>query len=238
MNKPSSYRHIFFDLDNTLTRSRSPIAVAMRDALAGLQTSGRDVIVVSGATVEQAMSQTENFPALYLGQNGNHARDESEKKEMWRELLSDDEKTEIRNHIASIPRPWIVADENDLIEDRGSQVSYSLLGHHEDVAKKEMFDPNGARRRATLAEHPFASGTLEVKIGGTTTLDYIRKGQHKGSNVTRLISKKGWKKEECVYVGDALYPGGNDEAVVGVIDVQPVDNPDGTLVFIRKILAS
>ena len=236
MNNPSAYRHIFFDLDNTLTRSRSSITPAMREALENLRASKRDIIVVSGAAVEQAISQTENFPALYLGQTGNHAYDADEKKELWRESLSPIEKEDIFTHIASIPRPWKVKDESDLIEDRGSQISYSMLGHHEDVPTKEEFDPGGARRRAMLAEHPFVSDTLEVKVGGTTTFDYIRKGKHKGSNVTRLIEEKGWKKNECVYVGDALYPGGNDEAVVGVIDVQPVNNPDGTLAFIQEIL--
>jgi len=236
MNDPSSYRHIFFDLDNTLTRSRSSITKEMREALAGLVASGRDVIVVSGATVEQALTQTERFPALYLGQNGNHAHDESLKQELWRDLLSDTEKEEIMKHIASIPRPWRVKDESDLIEDRGSQISYSLLGHHEDVPTKETFDPDGSRRRMILEQHPLTSATLEVKIGGTTTLDYIRKGKHKGSNVTRLIQEKNWKKEKCIYVGDALYPGGNDEAVVGVIDVQQVENPVATLEYIYTIL--
>ena len=33
-----------------------------------------------------------------------------------------------------------------------------------------------------------------------------------------------WDKDECVYFGDGLYPGGNDEAVIGVIETIPVVN--------------
>ena len=33
-----------------------------------------------------------------------------------------------------------------------------------------------------------------------------------------------WNKDECVYYGDALIPGGNDESVIGVIETIPVVN--------------
>ena len=44
----------------------------------------------------------------------------------------------------------------------------------------------------------------------------------------------GWKKEECVYFGDMLFPGGNDESVIGVIDTEAVENPDDTLNILRS----
>ena len=87
-----------------------------------------------------------------------------------------------------------------------------------------------------LVEHPLVSDAVEVRIGGTTTFDYFRKGMHKGHNVLELIRRKGWVKDECVYVGDALFPGGNDETVIGVIDTHPVKNPTETLEFIRSVL--
>lgn len=31
-------------------------------------------------------------------------------------------------------------------------------------------------------------------------------------------------KDDCVYFGNALFPGGNDKTVIGVIDTFPVDN--------------
>jgi len=238
MTKPQDYRHIFFDLDNTVTRSRSAITPEMKSALLGLLESGREVIIVSGAEVSQALKQTENLPLIFLGQNGNHAFDGKRQSDLWREQLSDSEKAQIYAHIKSIPVTWDVANKHDLVEDRGSQISYSLLGHHEDVSKKEAFDPKSERRMQILVEHPLVSDTIEVVIGGTTCFDYIRKGFDKGHNVTRLIQERGWKKEECVYVGDALFPGGNDEKVLGVIDTKSVANPDETLGFVQKILAS
>ena len=235
MNLLSSYRHIFFDLDGTLTRSRTTITKGMKDVLTALRKSGRDVIVVSGAQKSRLDEQGDGFPCVYLAQNGNHAYILPGEKELWRDLLSENERAAIMAHIRSIPRVWKVTDGNDLIEDRGSQISYSLLGHHEELSKKEAFDPDGSRRTELLKRYPLVSVLVEVKIGGTTTLDYFKKGKTKGYNVRRYIDANGWKSEECVYVGDALFPGGNDEAVVGVIDVKQVIGPDETASFIREI---
>jgi hydroxymethylpyrimidine pyrophosphatase-like HAD family hydrolase len=187
--------------------------------------------------VQQALSQTGGMPFVYLGQNGNHAYDEKVKKDLWREYLTDVEKKEVLAHVASIPRTWEVPDEKDLIEDRNSQISYSLLGHHADKAQKSAFDPKGALRQKLLAEYPFVSDSMQVVIGGTTCFDYIKKGFHKGRNVMKLIHERGWNKGECVYVGDALYAGGNDETVIGVIDTQAIENPDGTYAFLKEVLS-
>ncbi len=231
------YTHLFFDMDGTVTRAKSLITKEMRETLGALQKSGRDVIIVSGQTKELIEKQTEGFPCLYLCQNGNHAVDVVSGEELWRRDLSADEKEEIWKHILSIPRTWEVSNEDDLVQDRGSQISYSLLGHNEDVEKKEAFDPDTKRRATMLAEHPFNSKTVEVKIGGTTTFDYSPKGKNKGYNVAQLIEQKGWNKAACVYVGDRLFPGGNDDTVLGVIDTHPVKNPDETLVFLKELLA-
>lgn len=235
--QPSAYRHLFFDLDGTVTPSRSLIEPAMSEILKKILDSGRDVIIVSGAEVKQALYQTGGMPFVYLGQNGNHAYDEKQKQDLWREYLTDSEKEEVFAHIRSIPRTWEVPNENDLIEDRNSQISYSLLGHHADRAQKSVFDPQGKLRQGLLAQYPFVSGSMQVVIGGTTCFDYIKKGFHKGRNVAKLIEERGWKKEECVYVGDALYPGGNDETVIGVIDIHAIENPAGTVQFLKSVLS-
>lgn len=236
MQNPQSYQHLFFDLDGTVTPSRSLIEAPMAEIMQRVLGSGRDVIIVSGAEVKQALSQTGGMPFVYLGQNGNHAYDEKDKKDLWREYLTETEKEEVLAHIRSLPRTWEVPDEKDLVEDRNSQISYSLLGHHADKAQKSAFDPKGALRQELLAKYPFVSDSMQVVIGGTTCFDYIKKGFHKGRNVMKLITERGWKKEECVYVGDALYAGGNDETVIGVIDTYAIENPDGTRLFLEQVL--
>lgn len=236
MRPLAEYRHIFFDMDGTVTRSRTRITEGMERALNGLHQSGRDVIIISGANFEQIKNQVRDIAGFFLAQNGNHAVTMPEAWTLWEETLSEKERKEIMDHIALLPH-LPVKDENDLVHDRGSQIAYSFIGHHEDIEKKEAFDPGGKKRAAVLAEHPLISNAVEVKIGGTTTLDYIRKGRDKGFNVRRLIKLQRWKKDESVYIGDALFPGGNDEAVIGVIDTISVKNPEETLQKVNEILS-
>jgi len=235
MKQLNEYMHIFFDMDGTVTRSCTVATPEMKDALQCLRNSNRDVVIVSGQTVSMIKNNVPHT-SFILGQNGNHAMETDADRELWNETLSASEKKSILEHIASIPRDWEVDDENDLVMDRGPQISYSLLGYHADKDKKEAFDPTGEKRKFLLEKTPFISETLEVKIGGTTTLDYIKKGFHKGFNIEKLITHNGWNKDDCLYIGDALYEGGNDEAVIGVIDTLHIANPEETLKKIQEIL--
>ena len=72
MKNLREYKHLFFDLDDTLTLSKSPIEQRMKDVLA---RSGKDIIVVSGADIERIAVQSDNMPSYKLGQNGNDATD-------------------------------------------------------------------------------------------------------------------------------------------------------------------
>lgn len=220
----SEYKHLFFDMDGTLTRSRTQVTPEMRDALNALP---HDILVISGQSSEAIARQLEGVECFIMGQNGNQVFEGE--TELWNDLLSDDEKAAVLQHIESLPRDWEVPDEYDLIEDRGCQITYSLYGMHAPVEDKERFDPDQSLRKRLLAEHPLESETIEVKIAGTTGLDYFKKGRNKGYNIARLIGHKSWDKAECCYFGDMLFPGGNDESVIGVIDTVEVESPTDTL---------
>lgn len=223
MDNTKTYLRLIFDLDNTLTRSRSKITAEMKKLLSSLT---QDIVVISGATTEQIAFQLDDLSCYRLGQNGNHAMHDME--ELWRDMLTPHEVAEIEAHIASFPRLVPVPDESDLVENRGSQISFSVYGHHAPVSVKEKIDPDQALRVGLLAQHPLVSDTIEVKIGGTTCLDYFKKGRNKGYNITRLCKYKGWNLDTCLYFGDALFPDGNDETVIGIIDTESVANPDDT----------
>lgn len=226
------YKHLFFDMDGTLTRSRTKITDEMKQALS---VAAADVVVVSGASVEQIQYQLDGLNVYTLGANGNHAVCAGVL--LWNDVLSEEEKAEIMAHIQSLPRSWDVPDENDLAEDRGSQITYSLYGMHAPVADKEQFDPDQSRRKRLLSEYPLVSDSVDVKIAGTTGLDYFKKGCNKGYNVLRLIKDRGWDRAACCYFGDMLFPGGNDESVIGVIDTHAVADPHDTLHKLQSMFA-
>ena len=231
-----TYKHLFFDMDMTIAPSRQPILPEM---FALLESLPQDIIVVSGQLQNKIAWQTNGLKAYYLGNNGNHANDVSN-LELWKnEDLSLDHKKEIHDHIEKIA---LLLD-HDLnhdwnpIEDRGSQITFSPIGNTAPVEHKSVYDPDRKKRESYLAQIPFASDNIIVKIGGSTSYDYIHKDRHKGTNVQKLIDQMGWNKDEAVYFGDGLYPGGNDELVIGVIETIFVEDHLDTYKKLQALLS-
>ncbi len=197
----------------------------------------QDIIIVSGQEVEKINWQSNDLPSYTLGQNGNHATD-VENNELWNIPLDEDHRAEILSHINKL----VALLDHELnqdwnpIEDRGSQITFSPVGNTAPVEVKAAYDPDRQKREALLAKVPFVSSDLVVKIGGSTSLDYIHKDRHKGANVQKLINLMGWNKEECVYFGDGLYPGGNDEAVIGIIETVAVADHRDTYEKLLKFI--
>lgn len=223
---------LFFDLDHTLTPSRQPMKPEMAELL---PTLNRTIVVVSGSKNEQLRKQVGDLVVISLGQNGNQAIS-ADGKLMWENNLNEEEKAEVFSHI-NILKPKLlheIPDEDDLIEDRGSQISFSVYGHNAPPKDKKACDGDFSKRKLLLKNDPFVSDTMEVQMGGSTCLDYFKKGYNKGTNIKRLIRLMGWQEEECVYFGDALFPGGNDDTVNGVIDTVMVKDEDDTVIRLRE----
>lgn len=239
------YKHIFFDMDNTLTPSRALIEQDMKEALTRL-CENFDVAIVSGGEETRMWKQmTEHFRGRlsFLVQNGNNAYSHKEAKYLWDRKLSTEEKKEILEHIWAIEREYsdlierVRKDEKEkLIEDRGCQISFSFVGHNASHADKKAFDPDGSIRQGVLEKVPLLSENIEVKLGGSTCFDYNQKGKNKGSNILLWLKHFGWSVEDSLYVGDALFPGGNDDTVLGVCDTLQVGSPAETLAAIRKMI--
>lgn len=227
-----SAKHLFFDLDDTITLSRSPIEP---DGYELFKALSQDIIVISGAQLSQIEQQVLDLPFYRLGQNGNQALHKNGVP-IWNEKLCDQHERIIREHIDAVRDlcTFEVQDTEDLVEHRGAQISYSLIGHNCPIEHKKAFDPDRVRRTELLAQIPLESEHVEVKIGGTTCFDYFEKGKHKGFNVSRLIAHERWDPDECIYFGDALTPGGNDETVIGVIETVLVRNHLHTYELLRE----
>lgn len=231
----TTYRHLFFDMDKTITPPRQMMLPEMFKLLNSLS---QDLIVVSGSSIEQMPNQLGDLKCYRLGQNGNHAISEDGSLLWFNPQLTTEHQTEILDHISEIvellehkPNP-----EWNPIEDRGAQITFSPIGNTAPVDLKMVYDPDRRKRFSFLNQIPFASEDLIVVIGGSTSLDYLHKERHKGANVKKMIEEMGWNKDECIYFGDGLYPGGNDELVIGVIETIPVDDHLDCYTKLKKLL--
>lgn len=208
-------KHFFFDLDNTVTESRSPITNKMRDKLNGLD---EDVIIISGAEKERMDKQLDGVKCFKMAQSGAYC-------EYWIDRLSDNQFNEIKDYCQLIQDRF--PSHKFFFQDRGCQVTLGFIDPEADLEVKKNFDKSKQIRQSILDIIPFISlNNMEVKIAGSTSLDFIKKTSTKGRNIEKLIEYNGWDKKDCVYYGDALEENGNDYSVVGVIDTIPVLNPD------------
>ncbi len=127
-----------------------------------------------------------------------------------------------------------------LFEDRQSQITFSALGQKASPEKKKewnaAFQPLRARITRAMAKR---LPGFEVRMGGLTSIDVTRKGIDKVYGISRLLKEVGCSRKDMVYVGDALYKGGNDYVVAAAgIPTIRVNDWKETKDFIRALLAS
>src|SRR3989344_2724252 len=227
------YRHIFFDLDGTLARSRTAMEKEHVPLFLKL-TEQFDVLVTSGTVAAKIKVRLPSSSYYLFAENGNVAYDR-DGRSLWRHGLSPQQKESVFTLIEKMKQhlDLEVIDQNDLVEEREVQIAYSLIGHNEDLEKKESFDPGGKKRQLLLKVfyadiEALKKSDIEARIGGTTSIDFIPLLHNKATNIIDLMKKEGWKSCDAIYIGDALYAGGNDEVMMGLVKTMSVSNPKET----------
>jgi HAD superfamily hydrolase (TIGR01484 family) len=163
----------------------------------------------------------------------------------WKELYSEDFTAKEREQIISsldkafgeagfkVERVW-----GEVIEDRGSQITLSALGQEAPLAEKVKWDPDFAKRKKIKALlDPLIPG-FSVRLGGATSIDVTKPGIDKAYGIRKLRDLLGISLQEMIYVGDALFPGGNDYPAeqAGVVSIA-VRGPDDTKRVIETMIA-
>ncbi|WP_076071369.1 HAD-IIB family hydrolase [Sphingomonas montana] len=216
---------IAFDLDGTLAESKQAIDAEMAALLARL-THVATVAVISGGDWPQYESQLiGNLPAdtdfarlLAMPTSGTKLyRNDGTG---WNQVYADDFSTEERDTIlAALDKAIVEAglqDDpawGDKIEDRGSQITFSALGQQAPLDAKHAWDPDFAKRKRMQAILEPVLPDFTVRTGGSTSLDITRKGIDKAYGIRRLAEISGIATTDMIFMGDAIYPGGNDYAV-------------------------
>ena len=121
----------------------------------------------------------------------------------------------------------------DQIEDRGSQITFSGLGQQAPPDAKAAWDPDIQKRNMLKALLDSALPDFAVRIGGSTSIDITRPGIDKAYGIRKLAEISSFDLSEMLFVGDALYPGGNDAPVpdAGVATIAVNDISETKLVI-------
>ena len=106
------------------------------------------------------------------------------------------------------------------------------------MEEKEKWDPDFAKRKKIKAILDTFIPEFSVRIGGSTSVDITKPGIDKAYGIRKLRDLLGISIKEMIYIGDALYVGGNDyPAETAGVDCIPVKDPNETKRVIQTIVA-
>ncbi|QQM68385.1 HAD hydrolase family protein [Actinomyces weissii] len=100
-----------------------------------------------------------------------------------------------------------------VLEDRGSQITFSALGQQAPLEAKRAWDPTGEKKSRLRDAVAALLPELEVRSGGSTSVDITLKGVDKAYGMRRLAGVTGVALDEMLFIGDRLDPEGNDYPV-------------------------
>ena len=240
---------IVFDLDGTLAESKSSLDAEMATLLSALLGIMK-VAVISGG----------NWPQFEKQLLSNLSHDERLKnlsllptcgtkfyqyKLGWEQFYSEDftdgEKMKI---ISSLKQTMELSDFKaertwgEVIEDRGSQITFSALGQQAPIEEKKKWDPDFTKRKKMKERLDQLIPEFSVRLGGTTSVDVTKAGIDKAYGIRKLRDTLGIGIQEMMFVGGALFPGGNDYPAkeAGVLSIE-VRDPHESKRVIEAIIA-
>jgi phosphomannomutase len=244
-------KKIIFDLDGTLTETKSAIDKEMCELISALLKK-YSVSVMSGGSYSQYGKQflsylphsNINLSKLFLYPTCGSCMykwEENNWIEVYKNKIHQDGITKIlqtfTENLNSINFQQPLQLWGDQLENRESQVTWSALGQSAPKDVKKLWDPDFKKRLSIITSLKPKLPEFDVKTGGSTSIDITMKGVDKGYGVKMIKEKLGFSFSEMLFIGDAMFEGGNDyEAFKAGVDSIRIDTPEETKAAIRELL--
>ena len=252
-----------FDIDQTLNIAKTPIPPEIAELLIKC-LDHFEICPISGQKFDQFLIQIVNpmlehgvTPAqlahlhLFVAQGTQYyrygAEGETYDEQNWEQVYNFPlEEAEVLKITAAIEQSakelgyWEedkLAEGDEIIENRLSQVTFSALGQKAGTEEKYAWDPDTKKREKIVARAKELAPEFDFEIGGTTSINAIKPGMNKEFGMTKLLEELKVSKSEILYFGDMTQPGGNDYPVVQMgIDTITVRSHEDTAYALRGIL--
>ncbi len=240
---------IVFDLDGTLAESKSSIDAEMAGLLDRLLGVVK-VAVISGGAWPQFEQQLlarlpQDAPLSNLSLLPTSGTRFYQYKTGWTLLYAEDfsdaEKAKIMDSLkratastqGGVGKTW-----GEVIEDRGSQITFSALGQQAPLDEKQRWDPDFSKRKKIQAVLETLIPEFSVSLGGSTSIDVTKRGVNKAYGIRKLRDILHIAIEQMIFIGDAVFPGGNDYPAkeAGALTIA-VRDPHETKRVIEAIIA-
>jgi phosphomannomutase len=240
---------IVFDLDGTLAESKSAIDAEMATLLGSLLGIVKVAVISGGAwrqfenqvLAQLSHDQRLNNLSLLPTCGTKFYQYDSRWEQLYSEDFTEAEKTKIINSLkqtiassdGKVERHW-----GEVIEDRGSQITFSALGQQAPLEEKKKWDPDFTKRKKMKAVLDTLIPEFSVRLGGATSVDVTKHGIDKGYGIRKLRDVLHTAIDAMIFVGDAVFPGGNDYPAkeAGALSIE-VRDPHETKRVIEAIIA-
>jgi phosphomannomutase len=241
---------IVFDLDGTLAESKAAIDPAMAQRLATLLTVAKAAIISGGDWPQFQKQVLAHLPKKAHLKNlfilptcgTKFYQYKSGWKQLYAENFSDKQKQKIITSLNQAvedsgykaKKTW-----GETVEDRGSQITYSGLGQAAPLPEKSNWDPDFSKRKKIKKELDKMIPEFAINLGGATSVDITKKGIDKKYGMHKLRDVLGIAISEMIFIGDAIFPGGNDYPAreSGAFSIC-ISGPDETKRVIEGIIGS
>ena len=223
-------RLVAFDLDDTLAPSKTAIEPRMAELL--LELADRvEVAIISGGQLLQFQAQVVDrlpetdaqtlarFHLMPTCGTQYYRLSDAGVETVYAHALTDDEKQRALTAVEEEARRlglWETETWGEILEDRGSQITFSALGQSAPVDAKSAWDPSGSKKNALRDAVAARIPDLEVRSGGSTSVDITRRGIDKAYGMARLAEQTGIPLDDMLFVGDRLDEHGNDYPVLAM----------------------
>ncbi|HSX19206.1 MAG TPA: HAD-IIB family hydrolase [Candidatus Saccharimonadales bacterium] len=251
---------IVFDIDGTLASSKSTADGEMISLMENLLKVKR-VAVIGGGNLDMFKKQLLNnlkisptllkkmflFPTTAT----TFLRYDNGWKEVYSHNLTQDQIDRIMSSFeavfAEIGYKQPKKTYGKTIENRNSQVTWSAVGQDvvDMLGEKGVELKNKWRDENTPLKLKIAKlmqerlPDLEVHAAGFTSIDITKKGIDKAYGLKQIEKYLKVKIKNMLFIGDAIFPGGNDYAVTKTaVDYVAIENPEGTKKVINYVLKS
>ncbi|MBU0695304.1 MAG: HAD-IIB family hydrolase [Bacteroidetes bacterium] len=240
---------IIFDLDGTLAESKSAIDQEMGDLFSRLLEVAQVAIISGGAWPQFEKQVLDHLPANYLTKKlsilptcgTKYYQYQNGWKQLYAENFTETERKKIIANLKEaveksgldIKKTW-----GEQIEDRGSQITFSALGQQAPLKEKKDWDNDFAKRKKVKVLLDKSLKDFSITMGGATSIDITKPGIDKAYGIHKLQEVLGIKIDDMLFIGDALFEGGNDHPArkTGVTCIQ-VRDPEETKRVIETIIA-
>ena len=244
---------IAFDQDDTINITKLPVDAEMAELLVRLLDKYK-VCIISGTNWE-VMRKNDISPLEKLNRQVKWENYfimpttgtqfwhyEKEWKREYAHFLTEEQILKISDSLEKAARKlgyWCEKPAGEVIENRGSQVTFSALGQWASPEDKHDWDPDMKKRKeiVTLIEPNLAEIGVKIGIGGATSIDITLPGIDKAYGMRQLMEQTGVAQDEILFLGDMLQVGGNDFPVKAMgIDTIQVRSCEDTKWVLRGIL--